>query len=209
MGVESPLTLTRNSPLLFIQKRPLYKIFIPIPSRSFFGIKIAKSDNTAYKNPIIIGNIDNFEIFENNFQLRSKLKIKDKIGTLYINQNIIYNCVPEKGLIKKYVIPDLNISDLSGNFRLNDGSQLFQDYSYSGFGNTFSIYKDKYAIIGTTEGKVIIQHLTDKNAAKGIVNSGNRNYSKFGSIIRTGKNIYINAPELNKLFVLSGINYYE
>jgi hypothetical protein len=170
---------------------------------AYFGVSI---NSEILNQRVILGSVDKFQILNKNLTLYNTLTIKDKIGNLYLNDDLLYNAVPEKGLIKKY---SLNSTiDLSFNNILT-GTQVLQDYSYANFGNTFSIFNDVYGVIGTTEGKVIIQHLSDKNAAKGIINSGSKNYSKFGSVIRTGKYIYINAPELNKLFVLSAIPYYE
>jgi hypothetical protein len=170
----------------------------------YFGINIYSNKNGYQRS--LLGSVDKVQIIKKDLTLQNTFTIKDKIGNLYLTDNYLYNAVPEKGLIKKYPI-DSKI-DLSFN-NIVTGSHVLQDYSYDGFGNTFSIFNDVYGVIGTTEGKVIIQHLSNTNAGKGIINSGNKNYSKFGSVIRTGKYIYINAPELNKLYILSSIPYYE
>ena len=170
----------------------------------YFGVFLDTESQNNQRT--ILGSVDKFQIINKDLKLYNTFTIKDKIGNLYLNDGLLYNCIPEKGLIRKY--PIHSKIDLSFN-NLLTGSQVLQDYSYAGFGNTFSVFKENYGVIGTTEGKVIIQHLSNKNAAKGIINSGSKNYSKFGSVIRTGKYIYINAPELNKLFILSAIPYYE
>lgn len=207
-GIQNDIDLDWDNPTFYLPRLPNYNILIPINNRENFGIHLQKL-NSDINNSIIVGDVSRFEIFKNNFDLYSKFTIKDKIGKLYLSQNTLYNCIPEKGLIKKYTIPNLVTPDPSYNiFPEIAGSQVLQEYSYSQFGKTFSIFNN-YAVIGTNEGKVIIQHLENKNAAKAIINSGSSNYSKFGSTLRSGKNIYINGPELNKLFILSNIPYYE
>jgi hypothetical protein len=205
----SEFVLTPDN-ILYLSKLPHYRVFVSNPYRQHFGSNLKKSDNIVSSSDLIMGCVDKFEIFENGIVLKTKFSIKDKIGNLYINNDTVYNAIPEKGLIRKYPIPALVTPDPSYNiFPTVQGTQVFQDYNYLNFGNTFSIFKDTYAVIGTTEGKVIIQHLTDKSAAKGVIDSGSSSYSKFGSTIKSGESIYINAPELNKLYILSDIPYYE
>jgi hypothetical protein len=204
LGLDGDIVLDKDTKTKFyLNTKRLYQI---LEFRDkYFGVVI-DSEKTLNQRSLL-GSIDKFQIINKDLKIVTTFSIKDKIGNTYLTNQILYNTIPEKSLIKKYTI-DTNNIDLSYN-NIIIGTQLFQDYSYSNFGNTFSIFQDKYAVIGTTEGKVIIQHLLDKNAAKAIINSGSKNYSKFGSVVRAGKYIYINAPELNKLLVLSAIPYYE
>jgi hypothetical protein len=209
-GLPSEIKLNLDRPTIMFPFYNNFEFYQPIKERENFGIVLQKTNNTEINTPMIIGSIDKFEIFNNKFNLISKFRIKDKIGNLYIKGNNIYNSITDKGLIKKYEIPNLITPDPSYNiFPEITGKQILQNYTYLRFGNTFSIFNDIYAVVGTTEGKVIIQHLNDKTAAKAVINSGSSNYSNFGSVIRTGKQIYINAPELNRLYVISSIPYYE
>lgn len=200
VGFNDNITLDILNPVVYIPFKNPYSVnnF----KENNYGKYMTYSKRLNYT---ILGSVENFQIINNNLTLYNTFKIKDKIGNLYLTNDYLYNSVPEKGLIKKYPI---NTIDLSFN-NIVTGTQLFQEYSYSGFGTTFSIFNNLYAVIGTVEGKVIIQHLNNKNAAKAVVNSGSANYSKFGSVLRTGKYIYINAPELNKLYILNNIPYYE
>ena len=194
---------------LYLRHKNTYQLYKIKNIDNFFVKTINQTFNNNRQNILMIG-VDKIQLFDYNFDLITKFSIKDKIGNLFINQKNIYNSIPEKGLIKKYEIPNFNNSDPSDNtFPEITGKQILQDYTYSGYGNTFSIFNDVYAVVGTTEGKVIIQHLNDKTAAKAVINSGSSNYSNFGSVIRSGKQIYINAPELDRLYVISSIPYYE
>ena len=226
------------------------------------------SENTDKSQIVALGEIDKIMIFDNK-DLRSKIKIKDKFGKIYIKNETIYNIFSEKGTILKYK-PLYNVDNLvslmtpkqgltvdpirfSGvyinnvlNFIMDfrspyqdyystsvsypvnsqallpvgkavstaywddvEGEQLYQEYKYENFGKTFSIFKDRYAVIGTTEGKVIIKHLNEKSASEAILNCGSIGYNKFGSVIRTGKYIYINSPQQNKIFLVENVPYYE
>jgi hypothetical protein len=199
-----------SNKILFLPKFPYYNIYIPNAQRKYFGQYLSQSSNIHPNTPIIIGTVDKFEVFDYSLSLISKFSIKDKIGYLYVNQDTVYNAIPEKSLIRKYTIPPPITPDPSyNNFPIVDGSELFQDYRYVNFGNSFSVFDNNYAVIGTTEGKVIIRHLSDKTAGTAVIDSGSSNYSEFGSVLKCGKNIYVNAPELNKLYVVSGIPYYE
>ena len=202
------IILNQNTPEAdLIITSPNFIVYNSTESRNNLGGIIQKSENTIHNPNYIIGGINKFELYLLKTQeLISKFKINDKIGNLYLQNNKIYNCIPERGLIRYYNLPSQ--IDLSFNTTLN-GTQLFQDYNYSNFGNTLSIFNDTYAVIGTTEGKVIIQHLTDKNSSKAVINSGNPYYTKFGSVLRSGKYIYINSPEQNKIYIVDKISYYE
>jgi len=199
----------KDDNILYLNKLPYYEIFQANPQRDIFGKHLNKCDNTQSNNPLILGSVNQFEVFENGLILKTKFSLRDKIGNLYVNENTLYNAIPEKGLVRKYILPPLQIDPQYKNFPTLEGSQVFQDYTYSGFGNTFCIFDNTYAVVGTKEGKVIIQHLTDKDAGKGIVDSGSSSYGNFGSVLRSGKFIYINAPELNKLYIVNNIPYYE
>ena len=156
-----------------------------------------------------------------DYNLISYFQIKDKLGKLYLNKNNIYNCIPEKGLIKKYEYNYKfdssfnNVNYISIDSSLNytpiNGDIIYQSYEYENFGNSFEIYKEKYYIIGTTEGKVIIQKIGFNNlsSTKSIIYSGSSDYKNFGSKIKTRKKIFINHPEKNKLYIIQPIDYYE
>lgn len=133
----------------------------------------------------------------------------------YTNNNFIYDrdifqLNGTQFVDKKYSENDLiPVIVNSLNWNEIEGKQLYQEYKYENFGKTFSIFKDRYAVIGTTEGKVVLKHLNDKTASEAIINCGNVAYDKFGSVLRSGKYIYINSPQQNKMFLVENVPYYE
>jgi hypothetical protein len=183
------------------------------PDRKYFGKYYLKNkQNTKF----LVGSTNKFEIYDSSYNPISVLKINDKIVYLFLDDQYIYNIYTDKNLIKRYkyelssypLVFDSSYN-LNAIYNLNQGEVLFQDYSYDKFGKSFDIYQNKYCIIGTEEGKVVIQRLDKDQTSKTIINAGSKDYKNFASRIRSGKNIYLNLPERNKMYIINPIPYFQ
>jgi hypothetical protein len=199
---------------------PIYNDFVDfvVSERPIFGKYISKTKNDK---KILIGEINKFEIYQfdssnSKYKIVSALKINDKIGNLTLDDNYIYNCLPEKNIIKRYsYLIRNNLSfdpsyNLNLEYILNNGEIILQNYQYENYGKAFDIFQNKYYVIGTTEGKVIIQKMTDMNSNnKTVIDCGSSNLKNFGSKIKAFNHIFINHPDKKKLYIVQPIDYYE
>lgn len=126
----------------------------------------------------------------------NRYKIQDEIGKLFLD-DCIYNCLPDKGVIRKYdIIPT---SD-----QITKGIQLYRDDGYLYFGSQIASFGD-YHIIDTEQGQIIIRNKYDPSITTTI--STNQNPVDFGSHLIAREYIYINDPKNNKLYILATIPY--
>lgn len=153
-------------------------------------------------------NINEFLIVQNNilsinktddehFLLETnRYKIQDEIGKLVLDDHI-YNCLPDKGLVRKY-------ERLPTSSGITVGSQLYQDDGYLYFGANIATFGD-YHIIDTDQGKIIMRHKSDPNIF-GVIETSSTPVD-FGTNIVTRDKIYVNDPNNNKLYIIKAVPY--
>ena len=194
-----------------------YYIYPSIANLMNVGKKLMTSSNFDASGVILIGGVNRYLVFdfpEDPSQPIVKLREfsnNDKGDVFYINDQMVYNCVGIRNLIKKYDVLNEEASLNPVGSSVSDmisGIQYDVDYNYTEYGSTFAIYDFKYDVVGTKQGKVVIKNQENRNI-KTIIDSGNSNFIGFGSQIITGNMIYVNSPEQNKLYIIEPVYYYE
>lgn len=126
-----------------------------------------------------------------------RFRIQDEIGKIILSGNDLYNCLPDRGVIRKYD------SDLS-TFDVTGGEEFFRDDSFSYFGSNISKFKD-YFVINADNGVLAIKTKLDQNYLGTI--QTNFVVDGFASTVICRDRIYINDPYFNKLFIVKSIPY--
>ena len=147
---------------------------------------------SVYKNYVSILTTTN----EHTLLETNRFRIQDQVGRMILD-NVVYNCIPERGLVIKY--EKTGITDI-----LNEGEQIYQDNSYLYFGANIASFGD-YDLIDTNQGVIVFRHRNDPNI-KGLIET-NSIVENFADKIITRSNIYFNDPDNNKIYIVNTIPY--